>query len=98
VSNGDTERRVSADDQQGEPVRPSDRVNSPKLRLSRRRTLTLASRQIRRHSLAERVDGQTDQNINEHCRGEPLATACIARSGLSPRSMIADRNAQARAT
>ena len=34
--------------------------------------MTLAGRQIRRHSLAEPVDGQTGQNINEHRRGEPL--------------------------
>lgn len=46
-SNGETERRVLADDQQGEPGCPSDRVNSPRARVSRRRTLTLASRQIR---------------------------------------------------
>ena len=32
----------------------------------------LASRQTRRDNLAEPVDGQTDQNINEHCRGAPL--------------------------
>ena len=53
--------------------------------------LTLASRQIRRHSLAERVDGQTDQNMNadafagRQCRRSRPPRTCEYRAhGLGP--------------